>query len=222
MLPVMGLFSTKTKPAGPKPLDINALLGQIVDRRRDALYDRVRLRCGQWMPCNIPLFCVPVGQPDPLNMPHLKYFNDTNMVIAGMLPVPHDMIISKHLLLFQPTTSEVDRNRFVESYGWRFGIMQKIFAQQPGLVAAAQGEVAEVMENFGKGSWLDDHGPRENDSASLISRVAKGLTYDLGDFSRYLPPQCSFYFLLAGDPFQLQADFDMYVMLDGSRDVPAQ
>ena len=205
----MGLFSKTTKPAGP-------------DRRRDALYDRVRLRAGQWTPCNFPLFCVPVGQPDPLDMPRVKYFNDTNMVMAGMLPGPHDMIISRHLLLFQPTTSEVDRNCFVESYGWQFTIMRKVIDQQPGLVGAAVGEVDEVMENFGKGSWMDDTGPRQNDSISRVSRVAKGLTYDLGDFCRYLPPQCTFTFLVAGDPFQLQADFDMYVMLDGLRDVPLQ
>lgn len=215
----MSLFS-KTKPT--TRLDVSSLLGNVVDRRRDALYDRLRLRAGQMMPCKIPLFCIPVGQPDAYKSSYVKYFNDTNMVIAGMLPVPHEMVIARYLLLFQPTTIEADRNAFVAKYGWRFGIMQKIMAQQPELIASANGDMAVAMGNFGKGSWLDDNGPRENDSESFLSRVGKGLTYDLGGFCRYLPSQCSFNFTLEGDPFQLQADFDMYVLLDGWRDVSVQ
>jgi hypothetical protein len=219
----MKLFGKRENPAPERPmLDINAVLGSMVDRRRDVLYDRVRLRAGDQMPATIRCFLQPVGTPDQFTPSWIKSFADTNMWNSGQLPAPHEMVVSNFLYLFQPWTGEFDRDRFLENYAWQFQIQEKIKARQPALLGAATGTPEAVMDNFGKGTWLNDKGSRADDSESVIHRVGKGIAWDIREFAVFVPSLCYFCLELQGYPFQLQADFDMYVMLDGLRDFAVQ
>lgn len=218
----MALF-TKHDPVRPRPaLDINAVLAGMVDRRHDALYDRVRLRAGDRMPARIRCFQRPVGTPDEFTPSRPKDFADTNMWQAGQLPAPHELIATGFLYLFQPWTGEADRDQFLQNYHWQFQLMEKVKARQPVLLGAATGTPEAVMDNFGKGTWLNDKGSRADDSESVIHRIGKGIAWDIHDFAVYIPPLCYFCLTLEGEPFQLTQDFDMYVMLDGVRDFPVQ
>jgi hypothetical protein len=223
----MGLFTkSEKKQAGQGvsiPMDIDSLLSKVVDRRRDALYDRVWLRAGSFMPSIMWCFQVPVGRNDPFRPSHVKDFVDTNMWASGQLNVPHDFIVRRFLFLFQPSTAEADRNAVLAAYKWDFKILEKVMNQEPVLVSAASGKPENLIENFGKGSWLDDKGNRENDSLSKIEKLGVGICWDLGEgYEKYLPSLLQFAVILQGQPFELQADLDFYVMIDGLRDWAVQ
>jgi hypothetical protein len=227
----MGLFSKPqtTDTDEPAKLDVGTVLKGMVDRRRDALYDRVQLPAGAFMPSLATCFQVPVGCEDPwkVHVPNasrstIKTFMDTNMMAYGQLNPPHDFIVQRVLFLFQPSTSQRDRNALLAAYQWDFKIMEKVMNREPVLVSAAVGKPENIVQNFGKGSWLDDKGDRENDSTSKIEKLGVGICWDLGDHAKYLPPLVNFRVTLEGTPFQLWLDLDFYVMIDGLRDFAVQ
>lgn len=206
----------KAKIAPPR-LDINALLGNIVDQRRDSLYDRVRLKAGASLPSTITCFQVPIGCPDQFDSSHVKTHADTNMYSGGQLEPPYDIIVRRFLFLFQPSVSEPDRNAVLANYHWEFRILEKIMARQPVLACAATGQPESLIENFGKSVFDEEH------PISNIDKLGEGVCWDLGmDHCKYIPPLVSFAVTLQGERFRLKADIDFYVMLDGLRDFPVQ
>lgn len=76
-------------------LDINALIGQMVDRRKTYVYDTLKLAPGATM-ASTPyrFFQNPIGQGDPYNGNITKTEMETNMRSAGMFNPPYDMIIN--------------------------------------------------------------------------------------------------------------------------------
>ena len=211
-------------PEAPK-LDINSMIAHMTDRRRDSLYDRVHLKAGTMLPHVITCFQVPVGRYDDFDRSHIRTYVDTNMHQSGMLPAPHDMLVRRVLHLFQPSCSEAARNAFLAAYQWDFRIMERSFNRGPALVSAAVGTPDMVIENFGKGSWLNDKGDRADDSASKMESLGRGIAWDLvdvEDYRKYIPPLVYFAVELRGEPFELPGDLDFYVMLDGLRDWPVQ
>jgi len=206
-------------------VDINAMVSNLADRRHDTLYDRVRLKAGTITPHLITCFQVPVAQFDPFDSKHIRTYVDTNMLQSGMLPPPHDMLVRRVIHLFQPSCSETARNSFLASYQWDLRVMEKVFSREPALVSAAVGTPDMVIENFGKGSWLNDKGDRADDSASKMESLGRGVAWDLldvEDYRKYLPPMMYFAVELRGQPFELPGDLDFYVMLDGLRDWPVR
>jgi hypothetical protein len=218
----MGMFTKLKDVDEPAKLDVGTVLKGILDRRRDALYDRVRLPEGAFMPTVLTCFQVPVGCNDPFNG-QIRTFVDTNMMRPNQLDPPHEFIVERVLFLFQPSTSVRDRNRILAGHHWDFRIMEKSMNREPVLVSAAMGKPEMLIENFGKGSWLHDKGDRESDSTSKIEKLGVGICWDLGpDHAKYLPPLMYFTVVLLGTSFQLWADLDFYVMLDGLRDWAVQ
>lgn len=209
--------------AAPETVDINALLGQMKDRRRDSLYDRLQLKAGTRMPAQLRFFQVPVGQPDAYNPVHVRGYNDTNMWTAGSLPAPHEFIVQRFLMLFQPWMNPGDRDALLGAYHWQFQVLSKIIARQPGIVGSAEGKPDDLLENFGQGTWLNNDGDRRNDSTSVLHRVAPGIAWEASEAcARFIPALAWFGVELSGEPFRLQSDLDMYVMLDGMRDCEVQ
>jgi hypothetical protein len=202
----MGIF-TRDKPAPP---DIDTMLGQVVDRRRDGLYDRVRLPAGDPTPREIACFQVPVG--------HLavdgkvRTYSDTNLFGQGsQLPVPIELIIRRFLFVFQPSNDPADVNAFLASYVWGYWLLQKRLQQAPVLQAAVKGEMKDLVRNFGA-----------EDCKGTIERLAVPFSYNLGDSAIFLPPLCFFVVKLEGEPIRLRRDLDFYVILDGTMDWPVQ
>ena len=207
----------------PSLIDFNALIGGMVDRQRDALYDRVRLR--HETPHLITCFQSPVAFPDPFNLNRIKTFADTNMTAIGVLNPPHDMIARRILFLFQPSCLPEDRAAFLGSYNWTLKLLERTKQREPVLVAAASGTPEAVIQNFGKGSWLDDKGDRVNDSTSLIEKLGDGIAWDLArdqELSIFIPPLLYFSVVLEGTPVPLAGELDFYVMIDGARDWAVQ
>jgi len=206
----------KPKKAMETRVDVGSLISNMVDRRKDALYDRVRLKKGQETQQSFTLFEIPLGQPDQFDG-HMKTLVDTNMRSAGMLCRPYDMILMRFLFMFQPSVPEETRNAFIAGYQWTFQILEKYVDRQPLVLASVVGKPEDIIENWGK---LDE-------TVSNIEKLGNGVAWDLtgGDgnnYYHYIPPLVQFRLLLEGSPFILDSDLDFYAFLDGVRDFPLQ
>ena len=184
-------------------LDANAILSSLQDKRREGLYDRVRLKAGTATPATIRAFCQPVGRD--------RNWTDTNLTQHGMLPAPQHMIVEGLLLLFQPNASMRDIAAVASSYVFDFRILQKSFWRGPFQLFAARGPIAEVIPTVG-----------EPENIGTCSRVGSLLSFQLGDYSKYLPPFVNFGVDLVGEPVTLESDLEFYVILDGAHGVAVQ
>ena len=207
---------------GTPQIDMNVLLANMVDRRRQGLYDRVRLKAGEMMPASLMRFCIPVGGFDPL-VGRVKTFADTNMMASRQLNAPFDMIVSRILFLFQPTCNPVDRDAILARYAFEFSIIVKVFVRQPTAAGAAEGDIEKAFDNFGRGSQLDENSRPEDAPFFAINRICDEAGWNLGKLgSKYIPPLVPFDVTLQGEAFPLQSDLDFYIILDGLMDFPVQ
>ena len=115
-------------PVNPQTgqLDINALIGQMVDRRKTYVYDTLKLAPGTTV-ANTPyrFFQNPIGYPDPYNGNQVKTELETNMRSSGMFNPPYDMIINNlgFLFLFNNRVFDITQ---IMNLGWfEFKILEK-------------------------------------------------------------------------------------------------
>jgi hypothetical protein len=214
-IPAIGAMADAPETPNPpvKPgVDIEKLLSSMVDRRREALYDRLRLKAGETVPHLLHFFITPVGSVCPYSL-QIKTFADTNMLSPGYLSPPHDMVVERIGLIFQPSTSEEDRQAVLRSFYVEWIALQKVLIRVPALSLAAVAEAGDLIDLGKRGT-------------SQIHKLGKHYWHDLGETRKYLPPEVSFKTDLRNDtmepPHALAADFDMYVFLDGVRSYPVQ
>lgn len=212
----MGLFSEKKStylgatgssviPRDPKTgqLDINSLIGQMVDRHRDGLYDRVSLAAGVPTPRVIECFQKGVG-PD-------KSWIDTNMEGHGQLNAPFDIIVNRFLMVFHPGGSWADELLFLRNYTWELWVLRKCLQRHFLLEFSVKGNIADVIRKFGS-----------EDCKGTLERFVVPYAYNLCDLSRYIPPLTAFKVCLVGEPFIPKQGMELYSVLDGSVDWPVQ
>lgn len=107
-------------------IDINALIGQMVDRNTAAVFDRIRFSRGiEWRRLNF--FQVPVGLICPYSGKP-KGSSDTNMRGAGMFDPPYDLIVKRIGFVL---VSESFQKRLNAHADFEFRILQKVFREGP-------------------------------------------------------------------------------------------
>jgi hypothetical protein len=115
-------------PVNPQTgqLDINALIGQMVDRRKTYVYDTLKLAPGTTV-SNTPyrFFQTPIGQQDPYNGNVAKTELETNMRSTGMFNPPYDMIINNLGFLFLAGNRVFDIEQIVNLGWFEFKILEK-------------------------------------------------------------------------------------------------
>lgn len=220
------------KRRSPSPeLPLSSIISDMVDRRRDALYDRVQLEAGQRFPSLLKMFGTPVGQTDALTG-RIKTWADTNMECAHQLYAPSDMIARRFVMLFQPEVSAVDRSHLLGRYVWSLRVMDKFMQREPLLTIAMEGKPEQLVPNF-RQSGPVKAGAGWNDG---IQPLGIGVAWDLseydygtcatcshsGDFRCYIPALMYFNITLEGEGFQVESDLDFYMFIDGLRDWPVQ
>ncbi len=186
----------------------------LIERRRDVIYDRVRLPAGSRVPGNFALFQVPIGCRDHFDPYRYKTFNDTNMMEGGRFPESHAMIARRVVLLFQPSTSATDRAGFLSRFSWEFTVMNKVYQRTPTVAVSAVGRPEFLIKDFGNHTTSSD-----------FEKLGKGQAWDLGEFSGqvlYIPPMAPFHVRFDGVSFELEQDFDFYFLIEGLRDWPVQ
>lgn len=190
-------MKTASKP------DLWGKLGELVDRRRDGLYDRLLLKAGQPTPSCIVCFQRSIGPDVP--------WTETNMVEPGILPVYMDAIIHRFLFLFQPSCSDDDVAVFIRNYAWDFWVLQKALERQPVLVCAASGHMSNLIDDYGK---VDCNG--------LVKPLGRPFSFRLGEQPIFIPPRCQFKLILTGTSMTPRHDLDFFPILDGTVDRPVQ
>ncbi len=191
----MGIFTSKP--------DINKLVGQVVDRRRNGLYDRVLLKSGQLTLPEFTCFQRSVATPGG--------WAETNMITPGRLPELWMAIIHRFLFLFRPGCADDDVATFLRNYAWEFHVCQKVLQREPALVCAASGHMQNLVEGFG-----------EVDCNGTVKPFGRPYSFRLGDSPIYLGSLIEFKLKFIGTSITPRYDLDFYPILDGTTDYPVQ
>lgn len=107
-------------------IDINALIGQLVDQRKDYVYDTLTLAPGATVTSQpYRMFQVPIGQQDPYNGSQTKTEQETNMRSTGQFSAPYDFILN-NLGFYVLAGADVFDIQTIFNMGWfEFKILQK-------------------------------------------------------------------------------------------------
>lgn len=119
-------------PVDPRTgqMDINSLVGLLVDQRKDYLYDTLVLAPGATVTSQpYRLFQVPIGQSDPYNGNQTKTLNETNMRSAGFLAPPFDFIVNNLGFYIQIGANLFDIGTLMTMGRFEFSILQKVMFQ---------------------------------------------------------------------------------------------
>ena len=160
-------------------LDINALIGQMVDRRKWYYYDTLKLAPGATVSNQYSFFNVALRQPDPNANNQPKTELETNMKSAGMFNPPYDLLMYNLGFYFLIGNNFYDILQVV-NYAWfEFKILEKTFfmghlwRHPPG--AGVQG----FSTVSGQQSWQN-------------GMAEPGSIYHFGNYGKYIPPLVNF------------------------------
>jgi len=161
-------------------IDINALVGQLVDQRKDYVYDTLKLAPGTTVTSQpYRMFQVPIGQGDPYNGNIAKTEQETNMRSAGFFAPPYDFIMNNIGFYFLIGTELFDMAT-VMNLGWfEFKILQKqMFMGHLQRHPSGMG-VSGYSTRTGQQNWLN----------GIADPKA---IWWFGDWRKYIPPQVNF------------------------------
>jgi hypothetical protein len=161
-------------------LDINALLGGIVDARKTYVYDTLKIPPGGAV-ANTPyeFFANPVGSPDPYNGNLVKTELETNMRKPREFSPPYDMIVNNLGFLFVQGDLIFDIQQIVTLGFFEFKILEKrqwaghLWRHPPGAGFAG-----------GTTRWFESVWSNGIPAPSQI--------WHFGDYKKYIPPTVQF------------------------------
>jgi len=161
-------------------IDINALVGQLVDQRKDYVYDTKTLAPGYTF-TGTPLrfFQVPIGQQDPDNNNIVKTEQETNMRSQGQFSPPYDFIMNNLGFYVCVGADLFDVSTIFNLTRFEFKILQKI---------QFQGHLQRHPAGMGI-SGMSTATSQQN----WINGIAdpKAIWW-FGDWRKYIPPQVNF------------------------------
>lgn len=161
-------------------IDINALVGQLVDQRKDYVYDTLKLAPGTTVTSQpYRMFQVPIGQGDPYNGNIAKTEQETNMRSAGFFAPPYDFVMNNIGFYFLVGTELFDMAT-VMNLGWfEFKILQKqMFMGHLQRHPSGMG-VSGYSTRTGQQNWMN----------GIADPKA---IWWFGDWRKYIPPQVNF------------------------------
>ena len=180
------LGQSKTGMGKPIPvtpqgnIDINALIAQMVDRRKKYFYDMLKLAPGATV-SNTPyqFFQTPIGQQDPYNGNIAKTMLETNMRSAGMFNPPYDLIINNLGFKFQDGVRLYDM-KLLCLMGWfEFKILEKTMWDGS-------------MLRHPSGMGVLGYSTQSSESAWNNGIPGPGEIWWFGDYKKYIPPLVNF------------------------------
>lgn len=161
-------------------IDINALVGQLVDQRKDYVYDTLTLAPGATVTSQpYRMFQVPIGQQDPYNGSQTKTEQETNMRSTGQFSAPYDFILN-NLGFYVLAGADIFDISTVFNMGWfEFKILQKQqfmghFQRHPAGMGVTGMSTASAQQN-----WLN-------------GMADPKAVWWFGDWKKYIPPLTSF------------------------------
>lgn len=107
-------------------MDINSLVGMLVDQKKDYVYDTLTLAPGTTLTSQpYRMFQVPIGQPDPYNGNQVKTELETNMRSTGQFSAPYDFIVNNLGFYVLAGADLFDISTIFNSLWFEFKILQK-------------------------------------------------------------------------------------------------
>src|SRR5215469_7270178 len=107
-------------------ININSLVGQLVDQRKDYVYDTLTLAPGTTVSNTAyRFFQIPIGQPDPSNGSQIKTELETNMRSQGQFSAPYDFILNNLGFYFVVGTELFDIGTVLNTAWFEYKILQK-------------------------------------------------------------------------------------------------
>ena len=166
--------------SGPQQgqVDINALIGQMVDRRKWYYYDTLKLAPGSTF-ANTPyvLFQNKIGQQDPYNGNQTKTQAETNMTGSGMFNPPYDLIMFNLGFLFWGNL--IDIKYFLQMCWFEFKILEKT-------------QFMGNMLRHPSGMGVNGYSTKTSESWWNNGMPQPDAVWMLGDYKKYIPPLVNF------------------------------
>jgi hypothetical protein len=161
-------------------LDINALVGQLLDQQKGYAWDTLKIPSGATVqPQPYRLFQTPVGQPDPYNGGIVKTDLETNMTSPGQFSPPTDFILNNLGFYFMLGNQLFDIEQIMNFCFFEFRILKKVlWAGHLQRHPSGMG-VTGVTQRSGEASWLNG-----------VAEPSK--VWHFGDWKRYIPPSVQF------------------------------
>ncbi len=161
-------------------IDINALVGQLVDQRKDYVYDTLKLAPGTTVTSQpYRLFQNPIGQGDPYNGNQTKTEQETNMRSGGFFSPPYDFIMNNIGFYFLVGTELFDIQTVMNLCWFEFKILQK---QQ----------FMGHLQRHPSGMGLTGESTATSQQNWINGIADPKAVWHFGDWRKYIPPQVNF------------------------------
>lgn len=171
----MAVQNIEAYTRGNGSIDMNALIGDMVDRGIWTYYDTIEVAAGGTGATSIQAFSVPIGG--------TKTKLKTNMTRANQFPPPRCLVLDQIGFVFSSRMAKADIDLFLDSYYLEFKIDEKIFFEGP-------------IWQFSAGYGLTGVTTKNNESAWTLGQPNFFATRRFGDFGKYIAPLQQFTFEL--------------------------
>lgn len=169
-----------TNPAGVAVPDINAIVGQMVDRGKWYYYDTLKITPGTTVSAQYRFFATASGQPDPYNGNIAKTDVETNMPgQGGAFPPPYDLILNNIGFKFTEDVALYDMIQFLKYAWFEFKILEKTFFKGH-------------LWRHPPGAGVSGFSTKGNQAVWLNGIPAPGAVYSFGDWAKYIAPLMTF------------------------------
>lgn len=180
-------YAGKTMGSGaPIPLtasgapDINAIVGQMVDRGMWYYYDTLKITPGTTVSATYKFFATASGQPDPYNGNIAKTDIETNLPgQGGSFPPPYDLILNNLMFKFTEDCQLYDIIQFVKYSWFEFKILEKTFFKGHLWRHPAGAGITGMTTKGSQAVWTN-------------GIPAPGAVYGFGNWAKYIAPQMTF------------------------------
>jgi hypothetical protein len=161
-------------------LDINALVGQLVDQQKTYVYDTLKIPAGSTVAAQpYRMFQVPIGQPDPYNGGIVKTEQETNMTTGGQFAPPVDFILNNLGFYFLLGNQLFDIEQ-ITNFGWfEFRIIKKVMWMGH-------------LQRHPSGMGYTGFSTQANEASWLNGVAEPSKVWHFGDWKKYIPPQVQF------------------------------
>ena len=169
-----------TNGAGVAVPDINAIVGQMVDRGMWYYYDTLKLAPSATVSNQYRFFATALGQPDPYNGNLAKTDLETNLPgQGGSFPPPYDLILNNLGFYFTTDCQLYDINQIVKYAWFEFKILEKTFFKGH-------------LWRHPPGAGISGFSTKTSQAVWLNGIPAPGAIYKFGDWAKYIAPLMTF------------------------------
>ena len=171
---------TQLIAGGPQVPDINAIVGQMVDRGKWYYYDTLKIAPNTTVSAQYRFFASAAGMPDPYNGNLAKTDVETNLPgQGGSFPPPYDLILNNLGFKFTEDVALYDIIQFVKYAWFEFKILEKTFFKGH-------------LWRHPPGSGVTGFSTKGNQAVWQLGIPAPNAVYSFGDWAKYIAPQMTF------------------------------